>query len=172
MFHGLGACQLLLHSADCFLQRQTAAIKNAESLFQLTAFLYRHTCAGKTYAVQAGNKSRITGADHERRNILGYTCHTADHYVTANLAELVYRRQTADNSTVLNDNVTCKCCNVRHNNIIAHDAVMCNVSIGHHQDVIADTGFVAFTACTVNSAAFTEAAAVTDNSIAFFTYKF
>ena len=49
---------------------------------------------------------------------------------------------------------------------------MCYMGVGHHQNVVADTGFVAFTACTVNSAAFTEAAAVTDNSIAFFTYKF
>ena len=68
--------------------------------------------------------------------------------------------------------MACKRSHIRHNNIVAYDAVMCYMGVGHHENIIADAGFIALAACTVNSAAFAEGAAVANNCIGFFTYKF
>ena len=132
MFNRFAAVKLLFHGCDCFLQRKPAAVQNAESLFQLAAFCLRNTGTCQANAVQTEYISRLPGYNHKRRHVLIYMCLPANHGTAADFAELMHGSKTADNGTVLNRYMPCQSCHIRHNNIVAYNAVMCNVGISHH----------------------------------------
>jgi hypothetical protein len=115
---------------------------------------------------------RVTIGNDERRDILNYFGHTANHGIAANFYKLVYCCQSADDSTVLNDNVSCQSCHIGHDDIIADDAVVRYMCISHHQYVITQTSFISFTCRTVDSCTFTDSYAVANNSISFFAFEF
>ena len=139
---------------------------------RMAALCLRNTGTCQANAVQTEYISRLPGYNHKRRHVLIYMRLPANHGAAADFAELMHGSKTADNGTVLNRYMPCQSCHIRHNNIVAYNAVMCNVGISHHQKVIADNCFVAFAGCTVYRGAFTENAAVTDNGGAVFTGKF
>ena len=171
MLYRLTALQLGLHGSNSLLQGQATAIKNAEGLFQLAAMLCRHACTGQTHAVQAGNKGRVTGNNHEGWDILAHASHAANHNIATNLAELMHCGQTTDYSPVLHNNMSGQGSYVGHNNIIAHDAVMSHMGVGHHQNIVTNASLIALATSTVDSAALTEGAAITDNGSGFFANK-
>ena len=171
MFHRLAAVQFLFHGCDRFFQRKPASVQNPECFFQLGADFQRHPRPGQTHAVQARHKSRIPRYQHKRRDILGYSAHTAGHGVPPDAAELVHGCQAADNGPVFHDDMACQGSHIRHDHVVAHDTVVGDMGIGHHQYIVADTGLVAFPAGTAHGNTFAEHAPVADNGITAFPFK-
>ena len=66
-----------------------------------------------------------------------------NHHVAADVGELMYQCTAANDGPVCHLNLAGKLCRVGHDDVVAHNAVVCHMAIGHDQAVVAHNGLAA-----------------------------
>ena len=100
----------------------------------------------KAYDIDTGIAKRFAGSFHKRRYIFVHKSSALHHDVRANVAELVNEASATDNCKIVYFNLSGQLAGIADYHVVADNAVVCNVAIGHDETVVADYG-LAFGCC-------------------------
>jgi hypothetical protein len=82
----------------------------------------------------------MTGNQHIWWDIPIYSGHATDESVSANPDKLVDGTQASQDGMILDNHMSCQSGGICHDHVIADNAVMSNVTVGHKKTVVADSG--------------------------------
>src|SRR5690606_22264423 len=154
------------------LQTQATLVQNLEGFADCTDAGIVKTATLQTHSVHAAHSRRCTTDNHIGRHIVGNVRHAPNHRVCADAQELVYTGITAEDGPVIYLYVAGQTGVVGKHSVVANDAVVCNVHIGHKQVVAANTGISTTGAGTaVQCGTFTDNVVVADFEPGVFTGK-
>ena len=85
----------------------------------------------------------VAGSHAIRRNVLVDQGAALNHDMTADERELVHEGATTDNGPISYLDLSGQLCRVGHDDMVAHNAVVCHMAIGHDQAVVAHNGLTA-----------------------------
>ena len=136
MFQLRTTLQRLLDLVQCLARGKVLVAEHPARVLEYRSSFRRHFPPFQANAVGATNGCRHT-LDHEvRRDILGNTRIPAHERHAANPDKLVYSRHAADDSTVLNDNMTGQLGAVGHDDVIAQLTIVSDVTVGHNEAIV------------------------------------
>jgi hypothetical protein len=91
----------------------------------------------KTNNIEAVKLGPASRCDHERGDIFGRPCDTADKCEFSDPAELMHCAKTGKDYKIRDLDMSCEGSTVRHDNVAAYLAIMRNVCVGHDEIIVA-----------------------------------
>lgn len=96
----------------------------------------------ETDDVEPLESGRLSAYHRERRDILAEACAALHHCVAPDAGELVAERASAYDGEVRALNLASELASVRHYDVVAENAIVANMAIGHNEVVVSDDGLV------------------------------
>src|SRR5690606_20155410 len=123
-----------------FVERQAAPVDDLVGFAQAGDDRGAEAAPAQAFDVDAHRPARVARAQHVRRHVLHQRTVAARHAVSADLAELVYAGQAADDGPVAYMHVAAQLHRVGDDRVVANMAIVRNVHVGHDPVVIAQRG--------------------------------
>ena len=127
------------------------------------------TATFQTDRIDRPHFGRVTVGDHKGRHILYDLRATAGDGMGPDTTELMHRRETAHDCIIADRNMTGKGTVIRENNVIAHHAVMSDVTIGEEISVASDDRIRPWSGAPVDGTKFPKGISLADLQISRFT---
>jgi len=152
----------LPHTGNRFGDVEPRSEQDFIRLFESVASGFINAVAAKPFGVKAGTYGRTSGNPHIRRRVLHDARHTAYERQGPDFAELMDAGNTPDASSVLDYDVARQPRRVRHDDVVADNAIVTHMAIGHVVTVVADCRRMAglFRKTSVDGNAFADNVAV------------
>lgn len=123
-----------------FCKVHAAVVEDSVNLLNTADALMREVVAPKTYDVHAREADGLARREDERRYVLVNQSSALNHYVRAEMAELMDKSTSADYGAVVDNHFAGELGGVAHYYVVAERAVMGHVAVCHEQTVVADDG--------------------------------
>lgn len=143
---------------------ETREIEIAVDFLNLTNLLIGEVATAKTDGVDSGIGDRFATSLHIGWNILVDESTTLHHHMLSDVGELVNERSTANDCVIVDNDLTSHLHGIRHDYIVANNAVVCHMAISHNETVAADYGLALRGSTSVDSYALANCCVVANYS--------
>ncbi|BBG29519.1 predicted integral membrane protein [Zymobacter palmae] len=156
-----------------FAERLLATEDALVGVFQRADRFSGEPTSTQPFRIDAVRMSRVA-IDHDKgRNVLSNDRAATTHGMRTNVTELMHGGQPTQDSMITNGDMPAQRGLVGHDAVIANNAVVCYVRVGHEQVVAADTRQrLILNRTSVHGNTFTERILITNLEIRFFTVIF
>ena len=122
-------------------------------------------------AVDSAVLDRFASSDDVGRDVFVDLASALDHYVCADMAELMHQCTSADDGVVLHHHFARQLDGVAHDDMVVQEAIVCYVAVCHDEAVIAHDSLALAGGAAMHGCALTDSGVVADNSEGFFALE-
>lgn len=151
---------------------ESALVEQAVGLVYLFDAGVAESASAKANGIHALVTQGFARDDDEGGHIFANEGAATDHRVGADFDKLVHCRESAQNRPIANFYVASERNVVDQNYVVANDAVVGNVGIGHDEAFFAQDGFAECFGAAVNGGSFADYAAIAQKNLAVFSAEF
>jgi hypothetical protein len=139
---------------------ESALVEQAVGVVYLFDAGVAESAPAKANGIHALETQGFARDDDEGGHVFANEGSATDHYVGADFDELVHRGESAQNGPIANFDVASERDVVDQNYVVANDAVVGNVGIGHYEAFFAQDGFAECFGAAVYGGSFADYAAI------------